>query len=147
LRAKLQQPKKSVLLALRSRRIELSKSLRALPFPSWFIGRLPERRVIEISYGDRFAKKFGRANRRLVEEFGKELFDIEVSRENRSVTNWGISRFPGGMISAGVNSHITGEGADLLVINDPIKNRKEANPTNIGGNLKEERSFSRLVLS
>jgi predicted phage terminase large subunit-like protein len=95
-------------------------------FPSWFIGRLPERRVIEISYGDRFAKKFGRANRRLIEEFGKELFGIEVSRENRSVTNWGISRFPGGMISAGVNSHITGEGADLLVIDDPIKNRKEA---------------------
>lgn len=95
-------------------------------FPSWFMGRFPSRRVIEVSYGDNLAKKFGRANRRKVEEFGKELFGIEVSRENRSVTNWDLANAPGGMISAGINSTITGEGADLLLIDDPIKNRQEA---------------------
>ncbi|MDR2137357.1 MAG: phage terminase large subunit [Synergistaceae bacterium] len=95
-------------------------------FPSWFIGRSPDRRVIEVSYGDRLAKKFGRANRRKIEEFGKELFGVEVDRGNRSVTNWGLLNAPGGMISAGIDGTITGEGADLLVIDDPIKNRKEA---------------------
>jgi predicted phage terminase large subunit-like protein len=95
-------------------------------FPSWFIGRNPDRRVIEISYGDNLAKKFGRANRRKIEEFGKDLFGVEVSRGNRSVTNWGLANFPGGMISAGIQGTITGEGADLLIIDDPIKNRKEA---------------------
>jgi predicted phage terminase large subunit-like protein len=95
-------------------------------FPSWFIGRDPNRRVIEVSYGDSLAKKFGRANRRKIEEFGKALFGVEVSRENRSVTNWGLVNFPGGMISAGIGGTITGEGADLLIIDDPIKNRKEA---------------------
>ena len=95
-------------------------------FPSWFIGRNPDRRVIEVSYGDSFAKKFGRANRRKIEEFGKELFGVGVARENRSVTNWGISHAPGGMISAGIGGQIMGEGADLLIIDDPVKNRKDA---------------------
>jgi predicted phage terminase large subunit-like protein len=95
-------------------------------FPSWFIGRNPERRVIEVSYGNSFARKFGRANRRKVEEFGKDLFRIEVSRENRSATNWGIAGMPGGMVSSGYGGHITGEGADLLLIDDPVRNRKDA---------------------
>jgi predicted phage terminase large subunit-like protein len=95
-------------------------------FPSWFIGRRPHRRVIEVSYGNSFAKKFGRANRRKIEEFGRELFGVEVARENRSVTNWGLSAAPGGMISAGIGGQIMGEGADLLIIDDPVKNRQDA---------------------
>lgn len=95
-------------------------------FPSWFLGKQPDRRVIEVSYGDKFAQKFGRANRRKIDEFGMWLFDISISRDNASVTNWSIEGQPGGMISAGVGGGITGEGADLLVIDDPIKNRKEA---------------------
>lgn len=107
-------------------------------FPSWFIGRFSDRRVIEVSYGDSLAKKFGRANRRKIEEFGKALFDIAVSRENRSVTNWGIAGTSGGMISAGINGTITGEGADLLIIDDPIKNRKEAESLTYRENLWTE---------
>jgi len=38
-------------------------------FPSWFIGKNPERRVIEVSYGDALARRFGRANRRKIESF------------------------------------------------------------------------------
>lgn len=95
-------------------------------FPSWFIGKYAERRVIEVSYGAGLAKKFGRANRRKIEEFGAELFNVHVSQENRSVTDWGIRGARGGMISAGIDGAITGEGADLLIIDDPIKNRKEA---------------------
>lgn len=95
-------------------------------FPSYFIGKNPARRVIEASYGDSLAKKFGRANRRKIEEYGAELFDIWVSADNASMTNWGIESHPGGMISAGIGGPITGEGADLLIIDDPIKNREEA---------------------
>lgn len=96
-------------------------------FPSYFIGKNPERRVIETSYGDNLAKKFGRANRSKVEQYGPSLFNICLSRANSSVTNWGIEGHRGGMISAGIGGPITGEGADLLIIDDPIKNRAEAN--------------------
>ena len=95
-------------------------------FPSWFIGKNPERRVIEVSYGSELAQRFGRANRRKIDEFGKSIFGIEISRDNASVTNWGIDGHSGGMISAGLGGSITGQGADLLIIDDPIKNRQEA---------------------
>ena len=95
-------------------------------FPSWFIGKDPERRVIEVSYGSDLAQRFGRNNRRKIDEFGKDIFDITISRDNASVTNWGIEGHSGGMISAGIGGAITGHGADLLIIDDPIKNRQEA---------------------
>ena len=95
-------------------------------FPSWFIGRNPERRVIEVSYGSELAQRFGMNNRRKIEEFGKEIFGIQVSSENASKTNWGLLGYSGGMISTGIGGSITGQGADLLIIDDPIKNRKEA---------------------
>ena len=95
-------------------------------FPSWFIGRNPERRVIEVSYGAELAKRFGRSNRRKIEEFGADIFDITIARDNATLTNWSIEGHSGGMISAGIGGSITGQGADLLVIDDPIKNRKEA---------------------
>ena len=95
-------------------------------FPSWFIGRNPERRVIEVSYGSELAQKFGLNNRRKIEEFGEEIFGIRVSSENASKTNWGLDVYSGGMVSAGIGGSITGQGADLLIIDDPIKNRGEA---------------------
>lgn len=95
-------------------------------FPSYFIGKDPSRRVIEVSYSADFARKFGRANRTKISEFGEELFDLTISKENFSATNWGIEGHVGGMISAGVGGSITGEGADLLLIDDPIKNWEEA---------------------
>ena len=95
-------------------------------FPSWFIGRNPERRVIEVSYGSELAQKFGLSNRRKIEEFGRDIFGVQVSSENASKTNWGLAEYSGGMISAGIGGSITGQGADLLIIDDPIKNRKEA---------------------
>ena len=57
-------------------------------FPSWFIGKDPERRVIEVSYGSELAQRFGRSNRRKIDEFGKDIFNISISRDNASVTNW-----------------------------------------------------------
>lgn len=95
-------------------------------FPSYFIGRDPNRRVILTSYGDTLARRFGRANKTKLQEFGNDVFDITLDRGNSSVTNWGIAGHRGGMISAGIGAGITGEGADLLIIDDPVKNRQEA---------------------
>ena len=94
--------------------------------PSWFLGRHPDSRVIEVSYGDSLAKRFGRANRRKLEEYGQELFGVGIAADNASVTNWGIQGHAGGMLSTGVGGGITGEGADLILIDDPVKNRQDA---------------------
>lgn len=95
-------------------------------FPSFFIGKDSSRRVIEVSYGQSFAQKFGNANRRKLLEFGQKLFGVTLDNTNNSKTNWSIAGQPGGMISVGLGGAITGEGADLLLVDDVVKNRKEA---------------------
>ncbi len=96
-------------------------------FPSYFIGKDPERRVIVVSYSGGLARRFGRANKQKLEEFGPEIFNIRMARDQASGTDWGVTGHRGGMQSTGLGGSITGEGADLLLIDDPIKNRKEAN--------------------
>ncbi len=77
-------------------------------FPSWFLGRNPDRRVIEVSYSASFAQKFGNRNRKKVADFGEALFGIHLDRSNSSKTNWDIEGHAGGMISVGLGGGITG---------------------------------------
>ena len=56
-------------------------------FPSYFIGKQPDRRVIEVSYGKSFAQKFGNSNRRKLTEFGEKLFGVSMDKTNNSKTN------------------------------------------------------------
>jgi len=107
-------------------------------FPSWFIGRNPDRRVIVAAYGESLAKKFGRKNRQKLEWYGGELWGITIDPSNSSVTNWTIQGRDGGMIATGRGGAITGEGADLLVIDDPIKNREEAESETIREKIWDE---------
>ena len=93
-------------------------------FPSWYLANYPDRRVIEISYSEDFAQTFGRKNRRKLDEFGTDL-GVSLSKSTNSVTEF-ETEAGGGMISRGVMSGVTGRPADLMIIDDPIKNRSEA---------------------
>lgn len=95
-------------------------------FPSYYLGKFPDRRVLEVSYGDDLAKSFGESNRKKIEEFGIPIFGISISRSQSSKVDWNIEGREGGMVSVGVGGGITGKGADLLILDDPIKNRTEA---------------------
>ena len=94
-------------------------------FPSWYLGRYPKNRIIEASYNDDTAKRFGRKNLEKVEQFGGSLFGLKqgaiwTKTEFELANGWGR------MISRGIMSGITGNPANLLIIDDPIKNREEA---------------------
>lgn len=93
--------------------------------PSWYLGRHPENHVIEISYNEDFAVKFGRRNRRKIEEFGDEIFGLTLAKDNNRAVEFETSKH-GGMISRGVGTGVTGQPANLMIIDDPIKNKKEA---------------------
>lgn len=95
-------------------------------FPSFYLGKNPEKRVIEISYSGDLAQQFGKRNRDKVEEFGPTLFGHTISQVQATKTNWNLDNGMGGMISVGIGGSITGYGADLLIVDDPIKNRAEA---------------------
>ena len=94
-------------------------------FPSWYLGRYPDRRVIEASYNDETARRFGRKNLEKVERFGAQLFNLKKGKIWTS-TEFELAGGWGRMISRGILSGITGNPANLLLIDDPIKNREEA---------------------
>lgn len=95
-------------------------------FPSYYLGKNPRDRAIIGSYNDTFAQKFGRKNRDKIAEFGNEVFGITLSKTKNSAASWDIEGRSGGMISVGIGGAATGEGAHLLIIDDPVKNREEA---------------------
>jgi predicted phage terminase large subunit-like protein len=94
--------------------------------PAWYLGRFPERRVMLASYGSEFAASWGQKARELVREFGEELFGIRLSSTSAAAAAWELDRHGGGMTTAGVGGAMTGKGAHLLVIDDPVKNAEEA---------------------
>ena len=94
--------------------------------PSWYLGKYPDRSVIEVSYNDTFAEKFGLMNRRKVEEYGAELFGIKIAKDSRKKSDFELAGRRGSMRSRGVKAGITGNPCHLMIIDDPIRNREEA---------------------
>lgn len=106
-------------------------------FPSYFLGKFPKKRVIAVSYGDSLARRFGRKNRQKLAEFGQEIFGVQMAADNASVQDWATTE-GGGMLSVGIGAGITGHGADLLLMDDVIKNREEANSEHIRNKIYDE---------
>lgn len=93
--------------------------------PSWVMGRFPEWRIILGSYNDESADRFSRRNKEKVRAFGKILFNVEIGRIDRA-TEFELDGHLGRLISRGIMSGVTGNPANLMIIDDPIKNRAEA---------------------
>ena len=95
-------------------------------FPAWYLGRHPDRQVIGCSYNGDLATDIGRSVRNIVgsQEYA-HLFPTRVMADSRAAERWSTER--GGMyIGAGIGGTITGRGAHLGIIDDPLKNREEA---------------------
>lgn len=96
-------------------------------FPAWFLGTFPQKRVILASYESNFASSWGRKARdAYTSAYNADWFTRPVRRDVSAQSEWELQNSPGGMITAGVGGAITGYGADLLLIDDPVKNAAEA---------------------
>lgn len=97
--------------------------------PSYFLGKHPNWRVILASYNDETAERFARRNKEKITSYGESLFGIKIGDINRA-TEFELAAaggdIPGRLISRGMLAGITGNPANLLFIDDPIKNRSEA---------------------
>lgn len=94
--------------------------------PAWFLGTFPSRRVILASYEADFASTWGMKARDLLEEYGRQLYGVEVNQASKAAKRWDLAGRKGGMVTAGVGGPITGKGAHLLIVDDPIKNAEQA---------------------
>jgi len=95
-------------------------------FPVWYLGTFPDKRIILASYEADFAASWGRKARNLLEEFGPSLFGVKVSSDSSAASRWDIGGHEGGMVTAGVRGPITGKGANVAIIDDPVKNDQDA---------------------
>jgi predicted phage terminase large subunit-like protein len=95
-------------------------------FPAWYLGTFAERRVILASYEHDFAASWGAKARDRFAQWGPTLWRLSLRRDKQAADDWGIAGHTGGMVCAGVGGPITGRGADLLVIDDPVKSAEEA---------------------
>ena len=92
--------------------------------PSWYIGNYPDKRVIVSCYNDDLAGRFGRRNKAKLEEFGDEIFHVRLAKStDRDVE---VKDKHGTIMTRGIMSGITGNSGDLIIIDDPVKNRQEA---------------------
>lgn len=93
--------------------------------PAWFLGWNPDARVMLGSYEANFAASWGRKARRILEEWGW-LFGVSVSKDSSAAERWDIAGRDGGMQTAGIGGAFTGKGADLLIVDDPVKGYEQA---------------------
>jgi predicted phage terminase large subunit-like protein len=98
-------------------------------FPAWHMGRAPNHEFIASSYNVDLARSFSRKVQAIVSD-PRYPFDVRLDPANQSAETWGLVLnglvTPGGYVAAGVGGGITGKGAHVLLIDDPIKNAEEA---------------------
>jgi predicted phage terminase large subunit-like protein len=106
-------------------------TLASVAFPAWHIGRHPDHEFISCSYSGSLAMNFSRKVRQLLREpVYKNVFEkSRLDKDSQSVESWQTTR-GGGYVAAGVGGGITGKGANILVIDDPVKNREDAESEN-----------------
>jgi hypothetical protein len=94
--------------------------------PAWLLGRKPGTNVIATSYGDDLAQKFGRRVRTICKSDAyRNIMGCSVSGDNAAVNDWSLT-IDSTYRASGLGGTITGIRADYMFIDDPVKNREEA---------------------
>lgn len=88
--------------------------------PAWFLGKYPNKKVIQTSNTAELAVGFGRKVRNLVdsEAYAKIFPNVGLRADSKAAGRWATSH-GGDYFAIGVGGTVTGKGADLLIIDDP----------------------------
>lgn len=95
-------------------------------FPAWFLGRNPDKSVIAVSHTAELAERFGRRARNLVgSRENMAAFGVCVASDSGAAGRWETNK-GGEYFAAGVGGSVTGRRADLVIIDDPVRSREDA---------------------
>tara|TARA_R100000664_G_C2758436_1_gene147318 strand:- start:2234 stop:3754 length:1521 start_codon:yes stop_codon:yes gene_type:complete len=88
--------------------------------PAWFLGKFPNKKIIQTSHTAELAVGFGRKVRNLVgSDQYKEVFPtVHLQSDSKAAGRWNTNA-GGDYFAIGVGGAVTGKGADLLIIDDP----------------------------
>ena len=95
--------------------------------PAWFLGKFPNKKVIQSSNTGELAVGFGRKVRNLVDsEVYKSIFpNLHLQQDSKAAGRWNTSK-GGDYFAIGVGGTVTGKGANLLIIDDPHSEQEAA---------------------
>jgi predicted phage terminase large subunit-like protein len=96
---------------------------------TWALQRNPRRRVAITSYADRLARRWGRRVRNdiaVLSGDGNIDLGLRMAPDQKAADEWELLGTEGGVYTAGVGGSLTGRPVDWLLIDDPVKGRKEA---------------------
>src|SRR3990167_603984 len=88
----------------------------------------PEQRVILASYGASLAKKNSRYTRNvlLLDRYHAVFPGVVLAGDSASAEAWDIAGHDGGLDAMGVGGGVTGKGGHVIIVDDPVKSREEA---------------------
>jgi predicted phage terminase large subunit-like protein len=101
-------------------------------FSAWYMGRHPEHEVIFATYNQTFAEDFGGEIRDIMNspQYGLVFPDAKLKRDSQARDKLSMAEIngikSGALYFAGADGSVTGRGANLFVIDDPFKNREQA---------------------
>jgi len=107
-------------------------------FPAWYLGRNPDHYVVTATYAQELADDFGRKVKNQIEDGGYQAIfpGVTLADDSKSAKRFHIDGSLGGyehavsqrgaFYAVGVGGPLTGRGAHLLLIDDPVKNREDA---------------------
>jgi predicted phage terminase large subunit-like protein len=101
--------------------------LSSINFPAWFVGRNPKKSVVLATYNDKYAGDIGGSVKTLIQSpLYRHIFP-ELKLRYGGAANDRLRIVDGGdLFFVGVGGTLTGRGGDINLLDDPIKNRQEA---------------------
>jgi predicted phage terminase large subunit-like protein len=95
--------------------------------PAWYLGKFPNKKIIQCSNTAELAVGFGRKVRNLVdsEQYGKVFTGVSLRSDSKAAGRWSTNA-NGEYFAIGVGGTVTGKGADLLIIDDPHSEQEAA---------------------
>ena len=98
----------------------------SIGFPAWYLGKNPDKEIITVSYSAELAQDFGSKTRSIVGSPAyRYIFNLTLKEDEQAKAKWKTDK-GGSYTSVGVGGAVTGRGANVLLFDDPIKNREEA---------------------
>jgi predicted phage terminase large subunit-like protein len=93
----------------------------SIAFPAWILGHEPSKEILSITYGQDLSDNLARESRKLMmSDFYQGLFDTRLSKDREAVSDYETTA-GGCRLSTSVRGAITGRGADIIIIDDPLK--------------------------
>jgi predicted phage terminase large subunit-like protein len=100
---------------------QLKSHVTSVAFPAWILGHEPAMRVLVVTYAQDLSDNFARASRDLMTSpFYESLFDTRLPRGREALSDYETNA-GGGRLSTSVGGVLTGRGADIIIVDDPLK--------------------------